>query len=313
MTVGIAAICNNGANLICATDRLLSDSVSSLSGDVGANKMLFLDNWAFMLAGTLSNGDLILEELRLMAVPVRGKARLTRENVRRVLAKAYGSQWSNWLAERWLLPFDMDMTEFKKKGREYFGEERFSELSRFMDQDAANFNESVLVAGWGAAPHAANIFGMDRGGFTSHTLTGFAAIGSGGTVAMSTLLQLWQGRHMPTEDALYAVASAKFASESCVGVGEGTTICVVRKSNRADDVPVRPLQLSHIEELRRLWKRFGRPKIPSADILTQIANEVGAGTTVGAIRVMQRAVRRGARPRTSTPPDPPQGAAASER
>ena len=292
MTVCIAAVCNNGANLICATDGMLSDGASGITGDVLASKLLFLDHWAFMLAGTLSNGDLILEELRLMAVQSKGRVRLTRENVRRLLPKAYQTQFSNWMAERWLSQYDMNMREFKREGVKHFGEKRHSELSSMMDQDAANFNEFVLVAGWGAAPHSANIFGMDRGGFSSHTLTGFAAIGLGGTVAMSTLMQLWGGRHMPTEDALYAVASAKFAAESCLGVGKDTTICIVDK--KKDPVL---LQLAHLAELRRLWERHGKPKIPKSTVLTQIARELGVETNEGVFREIKRAMSTGKPPR----------------
>jgi len=286
VTVCLATICNNGENLVCAADGMLSDPNSAVSGDVGASKMLFLDNWAFILSGTLSNGDLILEELRLMALAGNRKAKLGRENVRHMLARAYRTQLSNWLAERWLSQYNMDIDEFKKKGRAYLGEQIFSELSRSMEQDAANFNETVIVAGWGAAPHAANIFRIDRAGVASHTLDGFVAAGSGGTVAMSMLMQLWRGRHMITEDALYAVASAKFAAESCMGVGEATTICLLQKGKR----PVF-LQPPQLDELRRLWKRYGQPKIPNVLSLHRIAQEIGAGTNVGATREFFRAAR----------------------
>jgi hypothetical protein len=103
VTVCVAAICNNGANLICATDGMLSDGGSAVTGDVLASKLLFFDRWAFMLSGTLSNGDLILEELRLMAVRSKNRVRLTRENIRRLLPKAYQTQFSNWMAERWAI------------------------------------------------------------------------------------------------------------------------------------------------------------------------------------------------------------------
>jgi len=293
VTVCIAAICNNGANLIYATDGMLSDSGTAVTGDVLASKLLFLDNWAFMLAGSLSNGDLILEELRLMAVQSKGGIKLARETVRRLLPKAYRLQLSNWLAERWLSQYDMDMGEFKKRGLVELGEKRYLELTASMEQDtAANFDESVLLGGWGAAPHSACIFALDRLGFSSHTLTGFATIGSGGAVAMSTLMQVCRGRHMPTEDALYAVASAKFAAESCSGVGKDTTICIAHKQKR----PVL-LQLPHLAELRRIWEQHGRPKIPKSTVLTQIARELGVETNEGVFREIQRAVRTGKGPR----------------
>ncbi|HET9401553.1 MAG TPA: hypothetical protein VFO34_11445 [Candidatus Acidoferrales bacterium] len=292
VTVCIAAICNNGENIVCAVDGMLSDTHSSISGDVAANKIVFLDDWALMLSGSLSNADLILEELRL--APEIGEEKLTRANIRDGLAKAYKRQLSKLVSERTLSVYDMDMDEFKKEGRKYFGDERFAELSRIMEQDASTFQDSILVAGWGAAEASANIFGVDAAGFASHTLNGFAAIGSGGMVAMSTLLQLWRGRHMTTEDALYAVASAKFASETCMGVGEGTTMSLLRKRREADDkdAPVaRLLQPEHVKQLRKLWKKHGRPQIPESAItvLHQIAADIEAPSGTGFIRALKRA------------------------
>ena len=101
---------------------------------------------------------------------------------------------------------------------------------------------------------------------------------------------------MPTEDALYVVASAKFASESCMGVGRGTNICLLAKMTASNQKWVTPLQDHHINELRRLWERYGRPKIPKTDpALLEIASELGASTTTGSMRRMQRQLRKAAK------------------
>ena len=40
-------ICNNGENLICTTDAMLSDNISSVIGDVMVNQILFLGQLGF--------------------------------------------------------------------------------------------------------------------------------------------------------------------------------------------------------------------------------------------------------------------------
>lgn len=104
-----------------------------------------------------------------------------------------------------------------------------------MDADAGYFRDELLVVGWGKSPRSVTIFEMNSEGLESYSFSGVAAIGSGRAVATTTLLLLGHGRHVPFEYALYAVAAAKFAAESCEGVGKQTTMFVVRKRQEGDD------------------------------------------------------------------------------
>lgn len=290
MTVCIAAACNGGRHVICATDGMLSDMLSSLSGDVMATKLMWFGDWLFMFAGHLSEADLIMEELRLEA---RDQSQfLSRENIQSSVRSAYKKRFSKWSADRFLSHYDMDMEDFKNHGREMFGEDRFAELSRSMEQDALNYQEQILIVGWGLTEHAVMIFGALPDGVASFALDGFATTGSGAQVARSVLLSLECSRLCSTEEALYAVAAAKFSAESCSGVGKSTTMFVSHKrceKDAKDKPPGHFIQPDEIDALRSLWTQHSKPVIPKEAFptLCEIAQRIGAQTIKGMIETIQ--------------------------
>jgi hypothetical protein len=277
VTVCIAAHCEHSKNLpsktVCAVDAELSGQVR---GDVDALKMLFGHDFIFMFAGQLTNSDLIMDEIR------DGFAKDDKQSIKTLVRRAYRKRMAQWSADRWLSQYDLDMKEFVAEGVKNFGEARFGELSRNIDQDAGNYQEQVLVVGWEKERKIPLIFSMSRDGLASHALDGIAAIGSGEDVAISTMLVLQQSRFMTLEETIYSVAAAKFAAESCEGVGEKTTMFVSWK--RTDDDPKeRPagnfVQPADLEELRRTWEKHGKPRIPrqAMKLTNRIATNLWAG------------------------------------
>jgi ATP-dependent protease HslVU (ClpYQ) peptidase subunit len=265
--------------------------------DVMAPKMVILGDWIFMLAGTLSNADLILEELRLALRDY--ETLLTRPKIQSAIRAAYAKRFSKWTADRHLFHYDMDMEVFKEKGHTIFGDQRFAELSREIDQDAQNFQEEMLLIGWGETRNAAMIYGINRDGSSSNSLDGIAAIGSGSDAALSTLLSLGCGRNTNIEDALYAVASAKFAAESCGdgGVGRDTFMFIAHKRTEEDPKdkpPGHTIQPSDIDALRKMWERYSKPRIPrdAAMKLHEIAGRYGGGSLTGMVNTIKHSMRR---------------------
>jgi hypothetical protein len=255
MTLCVAALCEQGspqgAKVVCAVDGLLSHIVSA---DVGAPKILFLGDWVFMFAGQLSNADLMMDEIR--------QTKFSPQVVKTLVRHAYRKRMGQWSADRHLLQYEMDMAEFKTDGRNIFGEERFAEISRTIEQDASNYQEQVMVVGWGESKTQPILFGMDRVGLTSHSLDSLAAIGVGQDIAMSTMLVLGQHRGMTLEETLYSVSSAKFAAERCDGVGQTTTMFVSWKRTENDPIDRRSGNFVHppqMEELRKVWEKYGNP------------------------------------------------------
>jgi ATP-dependent protease HslVU (ClpYQ) peptidase subunit len=269
MTVCIAAVCEQGnpegAKVVCATDGMLSHVVSA---DVDAPKMLFLGDWVFMFSGALSNADLIMDDLR----PVK----FTPQEIKTLVRNAYRKRMAQWSADRYLLQYQMDMEDFKKDGPNIFGDERFAELSRTIEQDTANFQESVLVVRWAGSQAKPVFFGMSRDGLASHALDSIAAIGSGMDVAMSTLMVLEQRRTSTMEETIYAVVAAKFAAERCDGVGKDTRMFVTWKRRSGDPEGKTPgnfVQPDKVQELRKLWEKYGKPRVPEQgwNLLSSIA------------------------------------------
>jgi hypothetical protein len=260
VTVCIAAHCEHSNKLpskaVCVVDGELSGQVK---GDVDALKMLFGHDFIFMFAGQLSNSDLIMDEIR------DGFAEDAKGSIKVLVRRAFRKRFAQWSADRFLSQYNLDMEEFTTNGVQKFGESRFGELSRAIDQDAANYQEQVLVVGWEKERKIPLIFSVSRDGLASHALDGIAAIGSGADIAVSTMLVLQQSRLMTLEETIYSVAAAKFAAESCEGVGKTTTMFVSWK--RTEDDPkglptgnfVPPADL---EELRRVWEKHGKPRIP---------------------------------------------------
>lgn len=124
------------------------------------------------------------------------------------------------------------------------------------------------------------------GSLRSHELTSMAAIGSGGAVALSTLLTLGQSRDSSLSETLYRVAAAKFMSESSAGqyVGQRTAMYISWKRREGEDEPGKlagvPVQPDQVDAVREAWERHGRPKIPdrARRVTASIIGKLGLAT-----------------------------------
>ena len=296
MTLCIAAICNNGRNVICASDGMLSDMASGASGDVGAKKGVWFGDWMFLFAGHLHNCDLIMEEVRLQNI--KDKDCLSRAGIQTTLRNAYKRHLAKWSADRFLAQYYPTMEEFRRKGRSEFGDERFAELSRAMETDAQqNYGEQIIAVGYGKTVHAAAVFRIDGSGLSSHNLEGFTAIGSGATSALSTLLTSGYSRDLPLEEALYMVCAAAFSAEGRDGVGPLRLLAVVHKRDEKEPkekLPGELIQPDEIAKLRRAWDRYGRPTIPKAALVItdEIARRIGVTSVGNMTRMVNSAAKK---------------------
>lgn len=120
------------------------------------------------------------------------------------------------------------------------------------------------------------IYTVSPDGSASSIFDGFATIGSGASVAQNTLMLLGCARHQPFEYVLYAVTAAKFAAESCDGVGKSTALVVTRKPKSPDDDFFKLIQPDQQDKLRAQWETYSKLRIPpqSLPTLCQIAQEV---------------------------------------
>jgi hypothetical protein len=274
VTVCIAAACRNGEYVVSATDGALSLGGEAM--DMSLTKMYWFSDdkneWQFMYAGEPSNVDLILENVR-QVLPSDAEA-LTRERIQQTVKRAFKKYMSEWVADYVLAPYNMSMEEFKRNGKNTFGDELTAKLARDMNDAVGSFKDEMIVVGWGKTPISVMIYGVNGSGSWSGALTGLGTIGAGRDVALSTLLLYGITRRSALEDALYAVAAAKFSAERCDGVGQNTTICVSRKSRSKDSPKTPPYGFCTAEELnalRKVWEEHGKPRIPNEASATTMA------------------------------------------
>jgi len=279
VTVCIAAACRNGEYVVSATDGALSLGGEAM--DLALAKMYWFSNnknaWQFMYSGAPSNVDLILENIR--QVLLSDTKALTRERIQKTVKQAFKKFMSEWVADYVLAPYNMSMEEFKRKGKTILGDDLASKLARDMGDTAASFTDELMVIGWGKTPISVMIYGVNRDGSWSGSLTGHGTLGAGSQVALSALLLYGITRRSALEDTVYAVAAAKFLAERCEGVGQNTTICISRKTRSTEPAETPPYSFCTAEELnalRSVWEEHGKPRIP---------NEASAATMAIAQRV----------------------------
>jgi hypothetical protein len=280
VTVCIAAACEQGRRVVTATDGMLS--YGELAADVTAPKMMWFGPWQFLFAGELGEADLVMEEIRLLIA--RKPAALSRENIQSTVRTAYKRRLGQWCADRVLSPYDLELNEFKRRGKSIFPEHVHDELSKQIASEAVHFSAEILVVGWGKSDAALMLYSVNRYGAYSHSFEGVAALGTGASVALSTLLLLGHNRNSSFQDALYAVAAAKFSAEKCHGVGESTMMFVGKKTppeEVSEDPTGCMLQPVEIERLRDFWNQYGKPKIPALHISQLDALSDGIAVKLG--------------------------------
>jgi ATP-dependent protease HslVU (ClpYQ) peptidase subunit len=282
VTVCIAAACDNGERLVTATDGLVS--VGDVTGEAISGKMFWYGDWQFMYAGTPANFAMIEEEI--VNVSLDDPTALSRRRVHETVRRAYQKVRARLASFDFLSPFDMTMEEFKKNGIKSFGESFHGETLRCISQRAGLLTDQLLLTGWGHSPYSVMIYEVGSYGDGLHTCTGFSAIGSGSQMAQTMLLLLGQSRHRTLAETIFNVACAKFSSEKSSGldVGQHTSIFVSRKRSESDEVGRPPgdfLQQDEIQELRDLWNRHLRPRIPDESRLpiAKIAGRLSSGKT----------------------------------
>jgi hypothetical protein len=289
VTVCIAVACKSGEYVVSCTDGALSQGGETF--DSTLTKMAYFDDWQLMYAGEPSNADLIMENIR------HETHALTRQNIQATIRRAYRQRLAQWVSDFVLAPYGMELDEFKKRGRQILTDQVAAQVAKDMNNAASQFNEELMVVGWGAMRHAVMIYGMNRDGAWSGLLTGIGAIGAGAEVARATLLLYGINRSSTLEDTLYAVAAAKFSAERCDGVGRNTTIYVSRKRNKEDPKGRRVgdfLTSQEILGLRRLWLVYGRVRVPdeASSRLMAISQRVSGGVSIESIPRLARAISR---------------------
>ena len=287
MTVCVAAACEGGRQVVCATDGLLS--FAGITADVMLAKIYFINEWLFMYAGEPSQAKLILDEIYF--VREKMNVPLDRKNIQKIVSKAYENRMGKISSAPILRPLNVGVEDFIERGFKKFGEKEFGRLTQAIQNEAQNFREQLLIVGWGMLGPSCMIYEVGPDGDADHALDGVAAIGSGAEVALSTMLLLGQSRNSRLPETLYAVAAAKFSAEKSheQDVGPQTAMYVCEKSQIGGHSRWGNwVQQDEVNRLRKLWEQYGRPRIPDEAYkeLAAITKAVGYDAHVSVDRMV---------------------------
>jgi ATP-dependent protease HslVU (ClpYQ) peptidase subunit len=245
MTVCIAAYCTREKTWVGAADSLLS--VGDMAGDSLTFKIRGIgNNWIAMSAGNdVSPVDSIVNHV---------SARLKRDGDSLAILvdafrQAYRSEIIQSVETDLLSRFQMDITEFKREGNNTFGPEIFSRMVYQIQE--TNVDLSFLVVGFDG--NQERIFKVSSPGRVAfYDSLGFWAIGSGETAALAILFGCQSPiifKHLPKVVA--KVAQAKFVAERVPGVGERTTMFLLKQ-----DSSRKLLQNDALGDLREEWEKL---------------------------------------------------------
>jgi hypothetical protein len=268
MTVCVAAICGNedtpSGAIVTASDRMVSWGFSSSEPALKLAKIA--PTWFAMIAGEdITTGvEGVIRSTRQTINALGGSPTL--DQLEATLSGAWRDE-QNKLAEAAVLnPFRMTVTEFMRDGRKKLG------MSKFLDtamqvQEASRLRCQLLVCGFDAKTMPALLVCEDGQPPRDYTRADAVAIGSGHTAALASLAFHDYTRETTIESAIYHVCAAKFMAEKSLGVGKATIVLCM-----ADDGRPRWIFKRHIDFIRALWERSGKPRTPeSSEIVDVVA------------------------------------------
>jgi len=260
LTVCIAAACEDGKTIVSATDGLVS--LGAATGENVLGKIQWFGPWQFMYSGVPSNFSMVYEEIVNMYA--EDKSLLSRMKVQETVKRAYSQVVSRLSSFPVLNPLGMTMEKFIETGRNSFGDETYAALLQDITANGRNFSDQIVVTGWGHSPNSAMVYEIGQYGDAIHTSMGFTVIGSGASLAHTTLVLLGQARHLDLSETIFNVACAKFSSERSgeLDVGRRTTIYISRKGDDAQKSDGKFIEAEDIAKLRDLWEKHLKPRIP---------------------------------------------------
>ena len=255
-------------------------STKEMSADSIAVKSHYIaQDWGLMWAAEdASHVTPIWEMTRGSLAPVRMHVHC--DAVAGTVAGAYQRQLQEEATSRYLSRYGLTMAKFLADGNKLFPQAQYEEMHR----EIRNLRLGCDFIGYGFddGPHIFRV--SEPGKITYEDEVGFAAIGSGWYSAIGTMFFHSVNKAMDLWEVVYHVLEAKFMAESAPGVGEQTHAEILNFDGSTTYI-VEPA----IEDLRKMWKKSGMPRVPrnAEEQVTEIIRECGKVT-----RSMNKRIQR---------------------
>lgn len=261
MTVCVAAMADNGAVLLCASDRMLTKG-DAVYEPQNQPKIHFLTQQSVvLLAGnTATQAELAYEFKKATTTSDGSPAKKTIEE----FARLYGDLYAKRVE--------------RLRNQAVFGKRSLNEMaflanasrmpeswSRQIDQDLADFQlpeydnvEAIFV---GKDETGSHIFSFENGHFACHDFEGYAVIGSGYNVANSQFVFAKHSPRTTTPRGVYTLYRAKRMAEQSLGVGSTSDWYVITSAV----TPLHPDLLTLLEKLYRQERKQEEARFARAE------------------------------------------------
>ena len=256
MTVGIAAICDDGNAIVMAADRRLTyENSAALYHDGEHPKIIRVSpQAAIAVTGGITESDLAMEKLSsAISLPDLTTVSQIADGLHRCCQHIRREHLSRSLTTRWV---DLSFDDFTKQAMDKQSNSIISEV--FAAIKGFNLNLAVLLAGIDNA--GAHVYCSTDAIITTHRNPGFTAIGSGSMQALNAIARSGHVSTRSIGESLYWVYAAKRAAEFATGVGPQTDMLVIRSNEASWFVPQ-----SAIETLHDVYDRLNQPALSKED------------------------------------------------
>ena len=235
MSVCIAAFTHKEGAIVTASDRMVSTDFGQVTADATVFTLEYIaQGWFVLFAGNdigCVPGIFQAATATLEAGGPRPTAQVG--DVRKAIMDAYNTERAKKACEEALGVYGIQsLEELNESAREKYGDTQFLRMTKAVD--SVLLDVDLLLCGYddNGYPH---LLSVETGIFADHDRVGYAAIGSGRRLAVTSLMFRRQSITTGLEQTIYNVCEAKFRSEAAAGVGGDQTFVTI---HRADQAPV---------------------------------------------------------------------------
>jgi hypothetical protein len=238
MTICIAAICENGKAIVTASDREFGVGFTSAEFEDAKIMPLFHEhnpgNWVVGLSGDVSHATEVLGALRLLQDRLEG---YDWHDIQDLLEKSYRRIRMEKVEGEVLAPRGWTLDRFQGEGAKLLPPATYASIDTRIS--IYDLGASLIVGGFGTDGLPFILTVRNPGIVTDHTKLGFWCIGSGSTLAQSSLFSRNYSWSFSVEKAAYLVYEAKKNSERATGVGtKETDIAIITRTQMGRVMPV---------------------------------------------------------------------------
>lgn len=262
MTVCIAARCTEDDSFVTISDRMLSNSWSSVE-NAALKKLDITPRWHVLYSGSPTEVMPILRRGRAAI----GLAPSSITKATDAMENAYQKHRESLVNSKILSKFGLTLRKFLRDGPKLFTSQEHSQILSKID--ALQVGLDFLVYGYDNRNVAHLFYVKDPGKAESLDIEGYGVIGSGWVLAEASLTS----RPLPIDfkvNMIYRLCEAKFTAEGARSVGRETVLSFWDSptTHPLGETRERFLQRINIEVIRKAWEKDRDRKLPAKALLT---------------------------------------------